>query len=308
MSCLDKLNDQFPIRNLPEQKKAFRLYAMEEIQKSGYDAKEEDNDGHINLVIGDPEKAKVVFTAHYDTPRRSVMPNLLMPKHKILHFFYMFSVILPILIISMFVGYLVMRSLGGPQIIPARIAGVGVYLAIYAALCFLAFKGPVNIHNKNDNTSGTAAVFDLIQKIGKNDNVAYILFDDEEKGKKGSKAFAAAHTKLKEDLLVVNMDCVGNGNTFIAGVPDLAKNDSVYPLLETALKELGVLILSREETAMNSDQKSFDKGIGIGACLNKKGFYYTPNLHTAKDTVASGETVDKLTDTLASFVHSMSES
>ena len=305
MSCLDELNELFPIRNLPEQKKAFRLYAIEKAKNNGFEAKEEANEGHINVVIGDPENAKVLFTAHYDTPRRSLFPNLLMPKHKVLHFFYGMCTILPILAISAPIGYFIMKALGGPQVITARAAGVGAYLVIYLLLCFLSFKGPVNIHNKNDNTSGVAAVFDLIHKIGKNDAVAYILFDDEEKGKKGSKAYASAHAAVKQNLLVVNMDCIGNGTTFVAGVPVPAKDDPVYPSLQTALEELGAVILPRETTAMNSDQKSFSKGIGIGACLNKKGFYYTPYIHTAKDTVASGETIDKLTDALTSFIQSM---
>ncbi len=57
---------------------------------------------------------------------------------------------------------------------------------------------------------------------------------------------------------------------------------------------------------MNSDQKSFEKGIGICACLYKKGIgFYTPRIHTAKDTVASPENISRLTDALASFARNI---
>ena len=53
---------------------------------------------------------------------------------------------------------------------------------------------------------------------------------------------------------------------------------------------------------MNSDHKSFDKSVGIAACLYKKGVgYYTPCIHTKRDTVASPENIEKLTNALREF-------
>ena len=67
-----------------------------------------------------------------------------------------------------------------------------------------------------------------------------------------------------------------------------------------ALEGIGAKI---SKTAhMNSDQKSFDKGTGICACTYKRGLgYYTARIHTVKDTVASPENIEKLTDALAAF-------
>ena len=75
---LNDINVRFPIRNSWEQKKAFRAYAISEAQAAGYPARTvPENGGHGNVVIGEPEKAQTIFTAHYDTPRRALFPNLM---------------------------------------------------------------------------------------------------------------------------------------------------------------------------------------------------------------------------------------
>ena len=43
MSCNDELNKDYPIRNSKEQKSCFRAYAIEQAERSGYDAQEEDS-------------------------------------------------------------------------------------------------------------------------------------------------------------------------------------------------------------------------------------------------------------------------
>lgn len=43
LSCNDELNKDYPIRNSKEQKSCFRAYAIEQAERSGYDAQEEDS-------------------------------------------------------------------------------------------------------------------------------------------------------------------------------------------------------------------------------------------------------------------------
>ena len=77
------LNEKFPIRRSKEQKEEFIKYVKEEI--SGYNVDVETLEKeHNNILIGDVENAKVVFTAHYDTPATSIVPNLMLPKNKVL--------------------------------------------------------------------------------------------------------------------------------------------------------------------------------------------------------------------------------
>ena len=41
-----------------------------------------------NLVLGDPENADVVFTAHYDTCARLPFPNFITPKNLLIYLLY----------------------------------------------------------------------------------------------------------------------------------------------------------------------------------------------------------------------------
>ncbi len=301
MSCLEELNAKYPQRNSPEQKAAFRRWAAEQAEKNGFAVREEENEGHVNLVIGDPEKARVLFTAHYDTPRRSLFPNLLLPTKAWLKILYTFGILIPILAVSVFAGVSAGAAFGGFESLYGRLGGLAVYMVIYFGLYSLLFRGPANLSNKNDNTSGSAAVLDLTASLSGFKEAAFILFDDEEKGKKGSKAWTAAHPALKESLLDINMDCVGNGEHFIVSVPEEAENDAAWAAFREALEGIGAKLYSSRKASMNSDQKNFAKGVGICACLSGKVVgYYTPRIHTKNDTVASAETVDRLTKALAS--------
>ena len=69
---LNHINDLYPIRRKAEQKENFRNYVLEESKKIGYDVKVDKIKEHNNIVIGNPETAKVIFTAHYDTPAASL--------------------------------------------------------------------------------------------------------------------------------------------------------------------------------------------------------------------------------------------
>ena len=302
---LNEIDSRFPVRNNEAQKESFCDYVLEETGKTGYSASVETqgctkrSDTHRNIVIGSPETARVVFTAHYDTPRRALFPNVLFPMNPVLKYACSLLPVIAMLAISIGAA-LGVRSLLSLEGISRRLVTVAVYAVVYAGLFMLLLRGPANPHNRNDNTSGTVAVLSLTEKLSGVPGVAFILFDDEEKGKKGSKAYAQYRPEVKEDRFVINMDCVGNGDTFIAGPAEAAMNDPLFPAFSAALEGIGAKI---SKTAhMNSDQKSFDKGTGICACTYKRGLgYYTARIHTVKDTVASPENIEKLTDALAAF-------
>ncbi len=301
---LNEINDRFPIRHSGEEKAAFRAWAAQHARKAGHTVREENNKGHVNLVIGDPDRAEVIFTAHCDTPRRSFQPNLMIPVCAPLRYAYLFAVIVPMLAVSICGGWLAQRALGADVSRSIRrITMLSVYMALYLSLFFLMFRGPANKHNKNDNTSGTAAVLALADRLPAGGKAAWILFDDEEKGKKGSRAFAEAHPKIKAGTLVVNMDCVGNGTRFLASVADGARNDPAFAALEKALTGIGALVCPASGASMNSDQKNFDRGVGLCACLpSRLAKWYVPRIHTVRDTVASWENIDTLAAALEGFV------
>ena len=58
-----------PIRKTKKQKQAFREDVQAYCERLGYAVTvEKGSMGARNVVIGDPEKAKYLVTAHYDTP------------------------------------------------------------------------------------------------------------------------------------------------------------------------------------------------------------------------------------------------
>ena len=85
---LNEVFNKFPIRRKTKQKDEFFGYIKKEVEQYGYNAKVETLKNNKNIVIGDYEKAKVVFTAHYDTPATALIPNLMMPRNKGISFIY----------------------------------------------------------------------------------------------------------------------------------------------------------------------------------------------------------------------------
>lgn len=301
---LNEIDQRYPIRNSAEQKAAFRAYALAEA--GAVPAREEENEGHVNLVFGDPDTARVIFTAHYDTPRRGLLPNLMLVTNPILAWTYRLGTLIPLLLApALAAAWGVWKLLDLDwALMSHRLLLLGVYTAVYFGMFYLFFMGPANRHNRNDNTSGSAAVLGLVEALGEKPGVACILFNDEEKGKKGSKAFAKAHPDIKEKALVVNLDCVGNGDTHILCGTAAAEKDPLYEALQKAMTNSGLShrFFPAGKASMNSDHKSFDKGVGVCACRHKPFIgYYNDRIHTARDTVAEPETVSRLTEALAGF-------
>ena len=55
----------------------------------------------------------------------------------------------------------------------------------------------------------------------------------------------------------------------------------------------------------NSDYKNFPCGVGCMACKRSKGgIFYTPNIHTKRDTVASQENIDYIVEQMRAFLTS----
>ena len=302
---LNEIDTRFPVRNSEPQKESFREYVRGEAERLGYpctvetQGQEKPSGLHRNIVIGSPENARAIFTAHYDTPRRAIFPNMMFPLNPVLKYLCAFLPVIALLAVS--IGTAVgVRTLLGLEGASGRAVTVAVYAAVYFGLFLLLMRGPANRHNRNDNTSGTAAVLSLAEKLSGIPGAAFILFDNEEKDKKGSKAYARFRPEIGKDRLVINMDCVGNGDTFIAGATEEAMNDPLFPALSAALEGIGAKVTPK--AGMNSDQKSFAKGVGICACRYQKwAGYYTARIHTAKDTAASPENIEKLTEALAAF-------
>ena len=79
-----KIIEEYMVRKTGKQKKAFRDMLIAELQAQGLDAREEkgkDLFGSVNVVVGDPDNAHMIFGAHYDTCPRLPFPNFITPRN-----------------------------------------------------------------------------------------------------------------------------------------------------------------------------------------------------------------------------------
>ena len=310
VSCLQEIVEKFPIRKTKKQKEAFLAWAKAQAQDMGYDARVEENGrggAHRNLVVGDPEKAQAVFTAHYDTPAVMPFPNLMMPRNLPLFFLYQFLIVGVLIALCFIPAVGVQAALGVPFLTWLT------YMILYFGLLMLMLMGPANRNNVNDNTSGVAAVLSLMAQLPPEvrDSAAFILFDNEEKGKLGSKAYAQAHPQVKKDTLIVNMDCVGVGEHMLLIGKNYARAYNDYALLQQSLAAEGGITPHFYGTAgstCNSDQHSFRRGTVLCACRKAPvvGFY-TARIHTRRDTEANEENIAYLARSLTKFVKALHE-
>ena len=302
MTMINTLVDKFPVRRSKMQKEAFRVWAVETAQAMGYQARVEVLKDHHNVIIGDPETASAVFTAHYDTPAAFFLPNFMTPRNKLFFWLRQIWMILLMVGIGVAVGVPVFLLTGNDN------AGVFAGWLVYMVLVFSMLMGPANKNNVNDNTSGVAAILETMARIPEADRAkaAFVLFDNEERGLLGSKAYAKAHPAVKENGFIVNLDCVGDGAHVLLASSRKAREAAPYAALTAAMaaqsgRELHVFPL--EKCVYNSDQKSFKAGSAICACSIRKGIgFYCDRIHTKKDTVCEQINLDFIAGGLSSFI------
>ena len=313
MNYLDFINHSYPVRRTTKEKETFRTAIVEHLIDKGIDARvEKTADGkNENIVIGDVSTAKVVCTAHYDTPAASLFPNLMIPRSP-LFYLYQFAPIILILAASLGGAYLISNAAyqGADRMEYMRVF-LPLYLAFYYGLYFLLYRVFKNPNNCNDNTSGVATVLAVLDNLSDEErkNFAFILFDNEEKGKKGSKAYVKDHKEMMQERLVVNFDCVGDGEHIIFIAMKDAEKQGYYHKLRESFDDDGAYhtyFYPIKGSQSNSDYKNFPCGVGCMACRrSRRGVFYTPNIHTPKDVVASAENIRFLSDGMKRFAKTL---
>lgn len=293
---LNEINSHFPVRRSDAEKLRFAEYVKEQIGEGRVKVEQLEKQ-HNNIIIGDLHKAKVVFTAHYDTPAASVVPNMMLPANKILA--VLVNCIYPVLLslVCLFAALVLWAII---PVVPYEATAI-IYAVLYLGVYYCTTRLLPNKNNKNDNTSGVATVLSLAEKINAED-IAFVLFDNEEKGLQGSKALNKKYKEEFASKLVINLDCVGNGDQIIFAVKERAQEREEYKtLVEQIDKTAGfdLHFIPFNKTASNSDHKSFPCSIGIMATKRGKiAKFYTDRIHTSKDTVALSENIYFLTEQL----------
>lgn len=298
-----EIDARFPVRRTREQKQAFRLWAAEELRAMGYRVQVEENGlmRHQNLVVGDPERVPVLFTAHYDTPARTLLPHPATPRNPILYLGCQLLIVLALMLLTALVMPLV-TALGGSPVL-ARTLWLALYLAM---LLLMAYGGPACRRNAIDNTSGVAAVMELLAALPPEDRgkAAVILFDDGTRGLAGSKAYAKDHLQVAYTRLTVNLDCVGAGEHLLVISRKLARQQLGFGPLQRALESLSAPqahFFDSKGSVENSDHKNFKSSVVVCACRRAKVLGY----HIPHGEAAQEQVIDALSGALAAYVSSL---
>lgn len=296
----ETLLGRFGMRKTEAQKRAFIAWACAHAAEAGCDAHIEESGKWIrsrNIVFGDVDRARIIITAHYDTCARLPVSNFATPGN------------LPVMILSealLFAAVGVIGWLCGRGIrlalstlaLPAFAAGaLGVMggVLIFLALVAMMLIGPANRHNANDNTSGVLLLLLMMEALHERPGVAFVLFDNEEKGLLGSAAFIKAHPQAARRFLL-NLDCVGDGDTLLyTGTKTgmrMPQAKRLMAALEEIAQERGRKTAQGEfpKWIYPSDQMLFPRGTALAA-LKGKRLLYMDRIHTDRDTVLDENTV-----------------
>lgn len=293
----------FPARKTKKQKQAFRKAVQSYAEQLGYPCTVESGSlGSRNLIIGNPSHADYLVTAHYDTCARLPIPNFLTPCN--FWPFLLWQVVLVLLIL----GVCILMGLGVGFLTGSGAIGSWCgYLMIWVILALMLI-GPANPSNANDNTSGVVTLLEIAKSMPGNQRkkVCFVLFDLEEAGLIGSASYRKAHKSQTDRQMVLNLDCVGDGdNLTLFPTKRLKKDRKRLTSLYKACGYFGeksILVHEQGFSFYPSDQANFPYGAGICA-LNKRGkTLYLSRIHTKKDTILERTNVNLLRAALITYI------
>ncbi len=298
--------EKFQVRKTKKQKAAFREFLCKELEKAGYRPRVEEVSNLFkchNVVVGDPEKAEVLYTAHYDTCAVLPFPNFITPRNMAVYLLFNVLIVIGIfaaVFVVTFLLSLAMSFLLG-EVYTWIITLISNALCIFMCVWILG-GGKANKHTANDNTSGVLTLVEIALALPKEDRekVCFVFFDFEESGMLGSSAFAKKHKTVKKNTLNINFDCVSDGD-FIQFFPSrgLKKEGETLRRLEAVFAGRGKkkVEVVRGFGFYPSDNKCFSRGAGVCALHRKPVLgYYMSRIHTGRDTVLEEENIALLRD------------
>ena len=289
-----KILEKWQVRKTHRQKSDFIAFLQSELGEDTVRVEKSGTFGSRNIVLGDVDTAEMIVAAHYDTQPVLPFPNFLTPKNIPAYIGYMLLLVIGISIPVFLAGF-IMGMLDAPAFL-VPIVGYGILLLFMALMLF----GPANKHTANDNTSGVITVLEAYADEEIRRRAAFVLFDHEEVGLFGSMAFYKAHKDVLKNKLVINCDCVGDGDTVMVILSKKAKQHA--GAMERAFippEGKHALITDAGKTLYPSDQANFPVSAGIAAFRRAPLIgYYLGRIHTPRDTVMDEANVDFIVDSL----------
>lgn len=298
----DKILREFQVRKSRKQKDAFIALLKEHfpdltVESSGFIKSN-------NLILGDIQSAKTIFTAHYDTCAKLPIPNFIAPKNVPISLLYSFLLLLP-MIVALFV-------LNFPlSLITTNFWVHYAYTLVLATLFMgIMIAGPANKHNANDNTSGVIMLLEIYSRLTEEQkaNTAFVFFDNEEIGLLGSSQFKKKYTKEMENKFLINFDCVADGDHIL-----IAASKNALEAHSAALNAAFQGNEAKDIRFERSDKMFYPSdhiGFPISATVaafhkNKLIGYYLGRIHTGRDIVFDEKNIEMLTDSCIAYLDSI---
>lgn len=291
---------EYPTRHKRQEKENMRTYLIGQLRALGYDAKLQDCGRATNVVAGDPERAKIIFAAHYDTPLRELLPPLVCPTRPVTYFLYQALTPVLTLVGSFALSLGVTFALNMPNMtLPLFI------LLLIGALAYLRF-GPAEKRTANDNTSGVATLLGTAEKLTPRyrADAAFVFLDGGSESMQGAKGFRKKYPSAKEKP-VICLDCVGSGDELLILPGKGARWDG--DLLDAINSSFEI---TERKTCYDkvdglvyypSDNRAFKQGVAVCAVRHVKGFGRCI-LPTGKDNAIDDENLSILRDGLVRLV------
>jgi hypothetical protein len=310
----EKIKSTHMVRRRKKQKENFREYLKTEMKNSEYTLITNGCKKNKNMITNNKD-FKVVVMAHYDTPNITLIMKLGSIIEKI-NIFAKFGfnnryIRIGMLAISMFI------IMGFPVIIlkPIKETYSSIYLGILCilfAIGLIQVKTTPNKNNYNDNTSGVLtllAVADKLKNSKYKNDVLFIFTDNEERGLKGSEEIAKSKEFDFKNKIIINLDCVGNGDTMITSY--INAEDLVNPFISALIykmqKEFNNINIGSHiyKELEDSDYLKFKQGKSISLALMKKTRfnYIFPNVHTNKDKVINLSFIELISKVIADTIN-----
>lgn len=257
-----------------------------------------------NLVAGDWATAEFILSAHYDTCAALPFPNFIMPKNILITVLYSVLICVPFFLIAF--GLNLLLTLVTDSFFVHYWASLILIIGLFVAVFFL---GVPNKHTANDNTSGVITLCELMERMPEElrKKVLFVFFDNEENGLLGSAFFRKLHQKELKDKLILNFDCVSDGDHILL-VLNRAARKKYGGRLEAAFQstEEKTVHMEKSSSAMYpSDQAGFPMSAAVAAMkkLPLLGLYLD-RIHTGRDRVFDERNIEYLCKSTIDFLSS----
>lgn len=230
-----------------------------------------------------------------------LLPNFVSPTNVPAHVIYHLAAALVLIGLVFGVSLAICFPLDQPALM------LPLFLILALAALWLSAFGPANKSNANSNSSGVLALLAAADAAVRDKRVCLVFLDNNEKNMLGAAAFRKKHMSNLSQALVVNFDCVGDGDDLLLIPSKYSRWDAALTeALERSFPEEGPVrrrLLVKGLQYYPSDHRRFKYSVAVCTCRYLAGLgYYIPHLRTRRDTVLREENIVCIAQAMARFL------